>query len=362
MIPGDNYVKPIQPKPVVKPEQKPKQQTQPQPQTTVAFKQGEPQYVGATNKYNLDKKYDATLPTPYKALEQINDLPKPDPNDKAAVEKYKQQRKAIADDAINNSKPPKIEDYRRSGLNGATANYEYQQAKQSYDSQIRQLKTISDEATRNPSAIITTKQAAQDIDKLPRPDRSDPQAVREYNNKRAQIANDALLYAKPPKRKDYKDNSEYKQARAEYDTTVKRLREDSQAAGSQTPPPITDAEADKAANDYIKNHNGVKNEDDAYAVGKDLADLAKTNPKDAAAIMKKAQEKLNGTAFGDNVTSGFVDSASDADLERVAKLPGGVELIKDLQHRLLSGDVHDGERDEAKRLSNTLTPLTSTLR
>ena len=87
MLPLDNYIKPIPPKPISKPEPKPQAQPQTQIQTAVPTKSADIQYLGATNKFKLDKQYDATLPTPYGAVEEINNLPKPDPNDKAAVEK-----------------------------------------------------------------------------------------------------------------------------------------------------------------------------------------------------------------------------------------------------------------------------------
>ena len=358
MLPIDNYVKPIPPKPAPQPAPKPVQPPAP-PTATVTVKATDAQFVGATNRYKLDKQYAATLPTPYNALQQIGSLPQPAPTDTAAVKAYKEQRKQIADDAIANSQPPKLADYRNSGLNGRTAEYEYEQSKQSYDSQIGELKKVSADATRNPAAIISLSKARQEIDSLPRPDRSDPQAILNYNNQRAQIADDALVCAAPPKRADFNGSqTEFQQARAEYNQAVKQLKSDSYAAGLTTPPPINDAESGQAADKYIAAHNGVKNEDDGYGVGKDLAELAKNNPSDAAAIIKQVQTKLNGTAFGDNVVSGLVDSSSDADLQRIATTPGGIELLKDLQHHLLSGDVHDNETDQAKRLADTLTPLT----
>lgn len=353
-----NFAKMFQPKPIEsKPVKKP--QASPPNADAVIAKKADTQYYAATSKAKLENQYATQQPTPYGAQKQINNLPPPDPNDKAAIEKYKTQCKQLADDAIKNSEPPKIEDFRNSGLNGRTAEYEYRQVKQSYDSQISQLKKISEEATRNPGKLITPQGARDAIDKLPRPDRSDSQAILDYNNKRSQIASDALLYVKSPDLKDYKgDAVGYKKAQSDYKDAVNQLKEDSYAAGSKTPPPITKAEADKAADDYIKNHNGVKNEDDGYAVGKELAGLAKTSPQDAAAIMKRVQEKLAKTEYGDNVASGFINSSSDSDLQTIAKLPGGVELFKDLQHHLLSGNVHDNERDQAKRLSNTITSLT----
>ena len=365
MIPRDNYVKPIPPKPIEpKPPTQPQTQAQTPPQTTVAFKQGEPQYIGATNRYNLDKKYDATLPTPSKALDQINNLPKPDPSDKAAVEKYKQQRKAIADDAINNSKPPKIEDFRNAGLNGRTAEYEYQQAKQGYDSQIRELKKISADAKNYPDKILTPYEAQQEIENLPRPDRGNPQSVLDYNNRRAAIADSALLYAKPPTREDFSSLPgrtgayEYQEALTNYNTTVAQLKEDSNAGGTTALPTMTDAEADKAATDFINARGGVNNEDDAHGVGQDVAALAKTDPEGAALVMQKVQDKLKNTDYGDNVASGFVDSMSVEELRSFSQASyEGESVLRNLQDHLRSGDVHEGEYKQSDKIDEAITGL-----
>lgn len=357
----DNYIKPFQPKPIIKPEVKP---TPAQTQTsTVSAKKAEAQYFGATTKAKLQKQFAADQPTPSKALEQINSLPKPEINDKAAVTAYKQQRKAIADDAIKNSTPPKIEDYRNSGLNGATANYEYQQSKNGYDAQIRDLKKVSIDAEKYPDKILTPGEAVTEINHLPRPDRSNPQAIRNYNDQRAAIADSALMYSEPPTREDFKDlngataNYEYQQAKSYYDSAVSQLTEASNAKYSTTPPPMTDAEADQTAQDLIAKNGGATNEDQAFAVGRDVAAIAKTSPEDAAAIMAKIQDRLNGTTYGDNVASGFVDNLSVEELREVSQTSGGEAILKDLQHRLTTGDVHDGEYAEAAKIDEAMTGL-----
>ncbi len=134
----DDFVKPIPPKSAPPPAPKPTVQNQ--PAASVTSKKADIQNFGATNKAKLDKQYAANQPTPYQALPQIEALPKPDPKNPAAVKNYKEQSKKIADDAVKNSQPPKIEDFRKYGLDGATAYYEYQQSKDGYDSQVRDLK------------------------------------------------------------------------------------------------------------------------------------------------------------------------------------------------------------------------------
>lgn len=345
-----NIVKEIPPpKPEVKP--------QPQSPPPVNTQTSERQFIATNNRRNLENKL-AENASPYKAIEQINQLPKPEPNDKAAVAEYKKQRAEIADNAIKNSQPPKIEDFRNSGLNGATASYEYSEALTSYNSQIAELKKTSADAQKYPDRILTPGAAVIEINNLPRPDRNDPQAIQEYNRQRAEIADSALLYAEPPKREDFRGlngataSYEYSQALSYYNTYVGQLEEAANSRYSSTPPPITDAEADAAATELIDRRGGSGDisEDDAYDIGNDLSQLARTDPEGAAAVMEKVQEKLNDTDKGDNVASGFVNNLSVEDLRRVSQTPEGKAVLEDLQNRLLSGSVHDNEREEAAKI------------
>jgi len=359
-----DFVKPLPPKPLPKPAPKPEPKPPVQQQyNNVSAKKSEAEFVGAINKTRLEKQFAANQPSPSKALEEINNLPKPDLNDKAAVKAYKEQRQQIADNAVKNSQPPRIEDYRNSGLNGATASYEYREAKSYYDSQISQLKKISADAQAYPDKILTPGEAVIEINNLPRPDRNDPKAIQEYNSKRAAIADSALMYAKPPTLDDFKGlngataSYEYRQALSDYNNYVGQLREASNSRYSSAPPPMTDAEADKAAQDLINKNGGATNEDQAYAVGRDVAELAKTDPEAAALVMKKVQEKLNGTDKGDNVASGFVNNLSVEELREVSQANGGETVLKDLQNRLLSGSVHDNEYSEATKIDEAVTGL-----
>lgn len=359
-----NFVKPLQPKPLPKPVPKPEPNPPIQQQyNNVSAKKAEAEFVGAINKTRLEKQFAANQPSPSKALEEISNLPKPDLNDKAAVKAYKEQRKQIADNAVKNSQPPRIEDYRNSGLNGATASYEYREAKSYYDSQISELKKISADAQAYPDKILTPGEAVIEINNLPRPDRNDPKAIQEYNNKRAAIADSALMYAEPPTRDDFKGlngataSYEYRQALSDYNNYVGQLQEASNSRYSSTPPPMTDAEADKAAQDLINKNGGATNEDKAYAVGRDVAELAKTDPEAAALVMKKVQEKLDGTDKGDNVASGFVNNLSVEQLREVSQANGGETVLTDLQNRLRSGSVHDNEYSEAAKIDEAITGL-----
>jgi hypothetical protein len=161
-----DYSRSYEPKTEIKTEPKPTVST---PIVNADAKKADVNYLAANNKLKLEQKAAADRPTPYGALEQINNLPKPDPTDKKAVADYKTQRKQIADNAINNSEPPKLSDYK--GLNGATRSYEYREDTQNYNSQVSQLKKVSKEAETYPDTILSPGEAVTEINNLPRPDR-----------------------------------------------------------------------------------------------------------------------------------------------------------------------------------------------
>jgi hypothetical protein len=357
-----DYSRSYEPKTEIKTEPKPTVST---PIVNADAKKADVNYLAANNKLKLEQKAAADRPTPYGALEQINNLPKPDPTDKKAVADYKTQRKQIADNAINNSEPPKLSDYK--GLNGATRSYEYREDTQNYNSQVSQLKKVSKEAETYPDTILSPGEAVTEINNLPRPDRNNPKAVLEYNNKRAEIADAALQYATPPKLEDYRNsglngataNYEYQQALTYYNTNVSQLKDASAKGGTSILPVMTEAEVKQTADNYIKNHNGVKNTDDAYGVGQDVAALAKTDPESAAAVMKEVQTRLNSTTYGDNVASGYVNNSSVEDIRRLSKSVDGQSMLKDLQNHLLAGDVHDSEYADAAKIDLALTGFDS---
>lgn len=302
-------------------------------------------------------------PSPGTALAEIKALPKPNPSDSAAVKTYKQERAAIADNAIRNGQPPRIEDFRN--LNGATASHEQRAALSSYNAQIGELRTISAEAKTYPDRILTPSEAVAEINDLPRPDRENPQAIEDYNKKRANIADAALLYAKPPTRDDFKGlpprlvEVEYRDALSSYNSDASQLREASQARHSGAPPTLTDAEANQAADDLISARGGASDvsNDEAHGIGRDLADLARTDPEAAVAVMNKVQEKLNGTEKGDNVADGFVASSSVDELREISRLTGGAPMLEDLQNRLTTGDVHENERADSDKIQEAITGL-----
>lgn len=352
-----NWTKPVEPKPV--PKHHPKTHAL-SPSHNNVSKTADMRLLGANNRLKLERKFSANQPTPGDALNKINQLPQPNAKNTAAIKTYKEQRSRIAEDAVKNSTPPKFEDFRRLGLNGATASMEYRDALSGYNSQIGELKKISAEAKTYPDKILSPGEAATAINDLPRPDRNNSAEIKDYNQKRADVADAALMYkSEPPKREDFKfagnprfADLEFREASANYSTNLSQLKDYSSARYSQTPPPMNDAEADKAASDLIQKHGGATDENQAFAVGQELAKLSRTKPNEAILVMNKVQAQLNGTEKGDNAASGFIDSLTDGELENLAQTSAGKQMLTDLKPHLLTGDVHDSERRQADRIDS----------
>ncbi len=195
-----------------------------------------------------------------------------------------------------------------------------------------------------------------DINKLPRPDRSDPQSVIDYNNRRADLAAGALKRAKPPTREDYRTlpaktaDYELTIAKNNYDTVITQLKTAANARGSKVPPPINSAEADRTARNLIDQYDAGKSSKNAFELGQKLGELAKRNPADAAAILSRAEARLKSTEFGDNAATGFVDSLNDGELAHLAKAPAGKQMLLELKGHLSSGNVHENEKRQIERI------------
>lgn len=66
--------------------------------------------------------------------------------------------------------------------------------------------------------------------------------------------------------------------------------------------------------------------------------------------MNKVQEQLKGTAKGDNVASGFIDSLSDSELADLASNFDGKKMLEGLKPHLMSGTIRDSERNQSARI------------
>lgn len=106
--------------------------------------------------------------TPEEAVRAIHALPLPKNSDLSSgmpsevynsiygprVTEFNATRRSEAQAALDRMEP-KLEDYRNSGLNGATANYEYQQSRDAFDSNpyVKELQRIVGEATDKPTQV-----------------------------------------------------------------------------------------------------------------------------------------------------------------------------------------------------------------
>ena len=157
-----NLVKPFEFKPLPKPAPPPPPPAPPVDQDNAKIANA--QFASANKKAAIIKKLP---PTPFDALDQIGKLPKPDRSDPNSIKTYNNQKAQIASDALIYSKPPNRAEYLKSGLNGATANYEYQQDVSSYQATVKQLKDA--QASAGSSSLLTPqadKDAQASADKL----------------------------------------------------------------------------------------------------------------------------------------------------------------------------------------------------
>lgn len=214
-------------KPVAAAEPQPKPETQRQNHAGADSALGEMNMRASLLKFRaVNCAYKPTPPpatSPDEAKKQIDALPVPrygdsarnlPPEDRQAIyqgklKEYNERRAAIADGAIENSRPPRREDYE--GSNGASADSAYREARASYDSQIAELKRISLEARLHPTEPPAPKRTAPD---------PGPEIIRRY---------EALRDQGPPTREDFKGLNgataahELREAQAYYQSELNRL-------------------------------------------------------------------------------------------------------------------------------------------
>jgi hypothetical protein len=129
----------------------------------------------------------------------------------------------------------------------------------------------------------------------------------------------------------------------------------------QTPPTLTPDEAKQKADEIIKN-NGGKDHLNTEGVGRDLADIAKTNPADAWAIAHAMLgDSIDENDKGkikeedkDEIAQSFTNNLSDSDIATLAQDGDGRALLDRMQHHLLSGSVHPDEYATADRIQKEL--------
>ena len=315
---------------------------------------GEHNNTGATVRQDLNRQLQENA-SPYRALQLINELPRPDRSNRTSVREYKEQRATIADYALNNSTPPSRTDFDR--FPPRLADIEYTDAITGYNGQIAELRVISADAHANPDTILSVDEAVQQIRDLTRPDRDDPQQIQAYNRDRAEIADTALLFAEGPKYEDFGDSQAYRDALMRYGNDTTFLRSASDSADSTEPPVITHAEAEAAAVEIINRYGGEGNinENDGAAIGRELAEIAEQNPHDAAAIGNKLLLSVEGTDRGDDIARGFVENRSIEELRSISTRTGGETFLRNLQENLYDGNVNGKESEAASKIDEAIT-------
>ncbi len=213
----------------------------------------------------------------------------------------------------------------------------------------------------------TLTETSDKIDQLPRPDRNDSAAIKEYNGKRADIAEEALANPpKPPQRSDFESlpgrtaDMEYQDALGSYNSSIRKLEGYVAQRDSTVPPPINEAEASQAATDLINSHGGIDDfsEGDAQAVGRELAETAKTNPDEAIAIGNELFKQLAGKDRNDDVARGLAETLSVEQLREFRLKPGGIEFLEKAEASLLDKEDTSVAREEfgaASKINEALT-------
>ncbi len=205
------------------------------------------------------------------------------------------------------------------------------------------------------------------IDALPRPDRNDPAAIREYNRQRADIAQSALDNPPPPpQRSDFDSlpgmmgSLEYTDALNGYNERVSELKGFVEQRDSTTPPPINQEEAAKAATDMINERGGIDDlsEGEAQDIGRRLAEISGTNPEEAVLIGNELFKQLEGRDRNDDIARGMAEKLSVEELRAFGRQPGGRDFLEKAEASLLAREdtsVSDGEFNAASKIIEART-------
>lgn len=125
----------------------------------VDAKRADVNYLASTNKRKLETQLVPTAAiSVYDAQARIDKLPPPDRTNPNSIKAYNEQRAQIAEEALKYATPPRIEDFRRSGLNGRTAEFEYTEARAGYDRTVQRLRDAV--ALRESTSLLTPEAEA----------------------------------------------------------------------------------------------------------------------------------------------------------------------------------------------------------
>jgi hypothetical protein len=143
----------------------------------------------------------------------------------------------------------------------------------------------------------------------------------------------------PPRLRD----TEYRDALSNYNAVVAQQKDQRSTQQANT----------------IMAGNGGRDHLNADAAGKQLAQLAATDPAVAGLTGQKMLTSLKGTDKEDNVAQAFVETLTNDQLKDLAKTPEGAAFLKSAKDHLLSGSVHDRERNAADRIDTATSAAES---
>lgn len=128
--------------------------------------------------------------------------------------------------------------------------------------------------------------------------------------------------------------------------------------------PLSADEA-KAKADAIIASNGGRDNLDTEGVGRDLAEMAKTDPAGARAVqLAMFGNRIDEDGKGkleegdkDEIAQSFAESLSDGDIAKLAASNEGRAMLERFERHLLSGSVHGDERRAAERFETELSKV-----
>lgn len=121
-------------------------------------------------------------------------------------------------------------------------------------------------------------------------------------------------------------------------------------------PPVDYFEIDRQADELIKTHTDDGFFDDSLKtddLGKDLADIARTDPARARALTDNVLDKIDDSDR-DEVAQSLVDSMKPEELRALAGSEDGRQMLEQLKGKLVSGSVHDDEEKTARRIDTAI--------
>lgn len=117
---------------------------------------------------------------------------------------------------------------------------------------------------------------------------------------------------------------------------------------------VTPQEAETTADEIIE-RNGGRDNLDTDAVGRELAEIARTNPADANAIAAEvyADDRIKEDDR-DEVAQSFAQEMTDGELATLAESGDGQTLLRQMEENLLQRRVHEDESADANRIRAAL--------